>query len=60
MVESAKTCVSVLNQEFWARVVNYFMIKFADFSLIQLIDVLTVLNDLGFQGIEINPEFLPE
>jgi hypothetical protein len=26
----------------------------------QLIDVLSVLDDLGFSGLQVNPDFLPE
>ena len=60
LVESAKNVVSILNQPFWGSVINYLLLKFDQFSLVHILEVLHILDQLGFEELKISPNQLPD
>ena len=60
LVETGKNVISVMNQPFWGSVINYILLKFDQFSLVQMLEVLNVLDQLGFNELKISPNQLPD
>lgn len=59
-LELAASTVPIHHQVFWKSIINATLLKFQELSFTDLVDLLSILQDLGFDGLELYPEVLPD
>jgi len=60
-VRTAPGIVHVMNENFWASVINTLLLRFNDFSFSQLIDMVVILHKMGFDdGLELQDSVLSD
>jgi len=53
MAGSKGGLISVMNKAFWGSVINYTLLNFSSLSLPRLLEMLTILDKLGFEDLRI-------